>query len=271
MQAGCFALNNDKHVNDDVWCDQLKPMPDCAALPQIHLYTPKQPTLSMSFGIQEQKQLINGSNIENQQLEYESLKFDETDESQTSPFDTVMDVVNDDDEKMLSADNFPVVHAHHPPSVDYPRDDQAIFGFSRLTYMNSLRMWSARGKVVEGYEAPPHMVRADSGSLSNSDADDTMSNSSGGSDDDDAGNDNTAVPKGVTFNETVRVMPIPPISAYTDEQRFRMYANRFELRENKVRNKKEFQFDGYDWRNATEEAHMAICPMSGELLHPAHL
>ena len=77
--------------------------------------------------------------------------------------------------------------------------------------------------------------------------------------------------KGVSFNEQVRVLPIPPITAYTLEQRYRMYANRFELRENKVRAKKEYEFDGYDWRNATEEPHMAICPLSGELLHPAHL
>ena len=34
---------------------------------------------------------------------------------------------------------------------------------------------------------------------------------------------------------------------------------------------KEYEFDGYDWRNATEEGSMAICPVSGELLHPAHL
>ncbi len=27
-----------------------------------------------------------------------------------------------------------------------------------------------------------------------------------------------------------------------------MYANRFELRENKVRAKKEFHFEGYEWR-----------------------
>ncbi|KAL3809158.1 hypothetical protein ACHAXA_004657 [Cyclostephanos tholiformis] len=77
--------------------------------------------------------------------------------------------------------------------------------------------------------------------------------------------------KGVTFNEQVRVLPIPPIEDYTPEQRYRMYANRFEVRENKIRNKREYEFDNYDWRNATEENAMAICPMSGELLHPAHL
>ena len=79
------------------------------------------------------------------------------------------------------------------------------------------------------------------------------------------------IKRGVSFNEQVRVLPIPPITAYTPEQRYKMYANRFELRENKTRNKKEYEFDNYDWRNATEENSMAVCPLSGELLHPAHL
>lgn len=126
-------------------------------------------------------------------------------------------------------------------------------------------------------EQPPGMVRSsDSGSESSDtlddddeimSTDDEASEVEGGEADSIASTNN----KGVTFNEQVRVLPIPPISAYTSEQRFRMYANRFELRENKMRNKKEYEFDGYDWRNATEEHSMAICPMSGELLHPAHL
>ena len=77
--------------------------------------------------------------------------------------------------------------------------------------------------------------------------------------------------RGVTFNEQVRVLPIPHIGEYTSEQIRRMYANRFEVRENKLRNKREYEFDNYDWRNATEECSMAVCPRSGELLHPAHL
>ena len=75
----------------------------------------------------------------------------------------------------------------------------------------------------------------------------------------------------MTFNEQVRVLPIPPLGDYTPEQRYRMYANRFELRANKARNKIEYEYDNHDWRNATEERGMAVCPTSGELLHPAHL
>ena len=79
------------------------------------------------------------------------------------------------------------------------------------------------------------------------------------------------VAKGVSFNEQVRVLPIPARTSYTLEQRRQMYTDRVELRDLKVRGKKEFGFDNWDWRNATEEQHMAICPVSGEFLHPAHL
>ena len=114
---------------------------------------------------------------------------------------------------------------------------------------------------------------SDPSEASSSDSDETMSASSSGS----CAALLTLPPlllpvgRGVTFNEQVRVLPIPPIEDYTPEQRYRMYANRFELRENKARNKREYEFDGHDWRNATEEHAMAICPLSGELLHPAHL
>mmetsp|Transcript_8826 Transcript_8826/g.21438 ORF Transcript_8826/g.21438 Transcript_8826/m.21438 type:complete len:268 (+) Transcript_8826:150-953(+) len=121
-------------------------------------------------------------------------------------------------------------------------------------------------------EPPPGMVSSSDAS----DGDETMS-SAGSSILDDVSSaagsrcSSSSSSRGVTFNEQVRVLPIPPISSYSVEQRRRMYANRFELRENKVRNKREYEFDGYDWRNATEEGSMAICPLSGELLHPAHL
>jgi hypothetical protein len=133
---------------------------------------------------------------------------------------------------------------------------------------------------------PPGMVRTTSGSLSSEetadDDDETMSNASTNSSDSDAASkaeeDEEHQPpvlpppqRGVTFNEQVRVLPIPPIEHYTPEQRYKMYANRVELRQNKLRNKREYEFDNYDWRNATEEHSMAICPVSGELLHPAHL
>jgi len=142
-------------------------------------------------------------------------------------------------------------------------------------------------------DAPPGMVRdedtesedttSDGDDETMSDAGSSLASDDGTSasdvlsdvDDDDHVSTQPAVPqlikRGVSFNEQVRVLPIPPITAYTPEQRYKMYANRFELRENKTRNKKEYEFDNYDWRNATEENSMAVCPLSGELLHPAHL
>ncbi len=152
-------------------------------------------------------------------------------------------------------------------------------------------------RVVNGNDvnddSPPGMISSEeeeesdeSESPIDQDDDETMetmsdassgSTSSANSNDDCAITDGATSPpvvlacRGVTFNEQVRVLPIPPIEEYTPEQRYRMYANRFEVRENKIRNKREYEFDNYDWRNATEENNMAMCPMSGELLHPAHL
>ena len=150
-------------------------------------------------------------------------------------------------------------------------------------------------------DGPPELVRSndddgesesegsssEGGSLSSTEDDDDETMSDAGfsdivsevadtdvDDDDDATSSSvslkppTPIQRGVSFNEQVRVLPIPPITSYTPEQRYRMYANRFELRENKSRNKKEYEFDNYDWRNVTEEGNMIVCPLSGELLHP---
>jgi hypothetical protein len=48
-----------------------------------------------------------------------------------------------------------------------------------------------------------------------------------------------------------------------------MYTNREELRVNKLRNKREFAYDDYDWRNATEECDMQS-DEDGELVHPVY-
>jgi len=171
----------------------------------------------------------------------------------------------------------------HPIPFRSPEDKAAFFGFSPQNTIDGLRAWtthnfgSAPSPVVvpvlptKGDDSsPPGLVRSTSrGELSSgSEGDETMS-----SEDEifSVGSADQVVVKGVSFNEQVRVLPIPPITAYTLEQRHRLYANHFELRENKIRGKKEYEFDNWDWRNATEEHSMAICPLSGELLHPAHL
>ncbi len=127
----------------------------------------------------------------------------------------------------------------------------------------------------------PGMIRSVSNATSCVDDDDTDTSADGEDDtmdtvteDDDQSSSSSSTAlskvKGVSFNESVRVLPIPPLSHYTLEQRRNMYTNRFEVRENKLRNKKEYAFDNYDWKNCTEENSMVICPMSGNLLHPAH-
>ena len=76
--------------------------------------------------------------------------------------------------------------------------------------------------------------------------------------------------KGVSFAQSVRVRPIPHSSSLSPCQRRRMYSTSMEVRQNKIRNKREYRYDGCDWRNATEEWEMGVDMVSGELVHPAH-
>eukprot|EP00970_Alexandrium_tamarense_P020104 scaffold14846_cov207-Alexandrium_tamarense.AAC.4 len=234
------------------------------------------------------------------QLYHECLKYDwQNDTTTDGLIATEAVVLNGDNAENESPSDNEDLFRYKQQSMDAGAEEQSsngIFGFSRLTYMEGVRSWSSAGKITcdnlpsslpvepltvsgdtnaeeEGDDdQPPGMVRSTSGSLSSttSDGDDTMSTTESSDDasTDEASSSNSATNtrppiKGVSFNERVRVMPIPPISTYTIEQRFRMYANRFELRENKARNKKEYAYDGYDWRMATEEGNMAICPLSG--------
>ena len=237
-----------------------------------------------------QKSHVNLNCSRDLSLEYEDLKYDGDKDTNGNYLATGSPVAIEEiltyniDNEMptieVAADSSQqvAVDRRHPRVTgDGARDYNTIFGFSSLTYLEDVRSWS--GKFATSFptlcnspavpvdeDRLPGMIRSMSGSLS-SDGDETMS----GCDDDTDAVEPVIPVKGVSFNERVRVLPIPPNSSYTSEQRFRMYANRFELRENKLRNKKEYAFDGYDWRNATEEGNMAICPLSGELLHPAHL
>ena len=77
-------------------------------------------------------------------------------------------------------------------------------------------------------------------------------------------------PNGVSFAESVRVRPIPHSSILSLSQRRRMYSSSMEVRQNKSRNKREYRYDGCDWRNATEEWEMSVDMVTGELVHPAH-
>lgn len=76
--------------------------------------------------------------------------------------------------------------------------------------------------------------------------------------------------RGVSFDPSVVVRPIPPASELSPSQRLRMFSGSDEVRRNKVRNKVEFRHDGWDWRRASEEWDMELDVATGELVHPAH-
>jgi len=112
---------------------------------------------------------------------------------------------------------------------------------------------------------PPGLVRVASGSSLESD--DTASlNSSISS----SSSSTKKRRSGVSFSTSVKIQPIPHSSTLSPSQRRNMYSSSYEVRLNKVRNKKEYKYDGYDWRSVTEEWEMGVCMVSGELVHPAH-
>jgi hypothetical protein len=118
---------------------------------------------------------------------------------------------------------------------------------------------------------PPGLVRVPSGSYLESDE-------YSSSDDDDSAsgesipcNDSNKRPRGgLSFSPTVKIQPIPHSSTLCPLQRRKMYSTSMEVRQNKIRNKKEYRYDGYDWRNVTEEWEMGVDMVTGELVHPAH-
>ena len=132
---------------------------------------------------------------------------------------------------------------------------------------------SSRGSWLVGLTDPilpilPGLVRVPSGASLESDECSTSSDS----------NDEISIsasPKkrarrGISFNATVKVQPIPHSDALTEYQRRKMYSTSWEVRQNKIRNKKEFRYACYDWRTATEEWEMSVDMVTGELIHPAH-
>lgn len=121
--------------------------------------------------------------------------------------------------------------------------------------------------------APPGLVRVPSGSSIESD--DSSTSDSENSDDENSVRSSTAStklpkPRGVSFAEEVKVQPIPHSGSLSPIQRRKMFSSSFEVRQNKIRNKREYRYDGYDWRNITEEWEMGVDMVTGELIHPVH-
>jgi len=78
------------------------------------------------------------------------------------------------------------------------------------------------------------------------------------------------VKSAITFNNSVRVLPIPHHEAYSDRLRSRMWSDRYEIMSNVRRDTIEFAAAGWDWRNVYEDEMPHLCPKPGDLVHPVH-
>ena len=81
----------------------------------------------------------------------------------------------------------------------------------------------------------------------------------------------TPTEKGVTFNETVSVVPIPMRSDYSHRVRERLWNDVDDILINAQRNAMEFAAEGWDWRTVVEDEYMYRDASTGELIHPVHM
>lgn len=74
------------------------------------------------------------------------------------------------------------------------------------------------------------------------------------------------------FSDSVKVVPIPMRSEYSNRIKERMYSGRVELSENAQRNVVEFEAEGWDATTVLDDENQFYkCPLTGELIHPVHL
>jgi hypothetical protein len=133
-----------------------------------------------------------------------------------------------------------------------------LLGFARIPQVTS----STTDNMED--ESTPGLVSLEE------ESDDTLSTSQHSTASTSSSTSSTSSKRGVSFNTAVAIRPVPHASLYTHLQRKKMYATSHEVRQNKIRNKKEYRYDAYDWRNATEEWEMSVCMVTGELVHPVH-
>jgi len=82
--------------------------------------------------------------------------------------------------------------------------------------------------------------------------------------------DEKETPKQLTFDESVKVVPIPERHEYSERIRSRLWTNATDLYENAQRNTVEFAAEGWNWRSVATDEKMYICRYTGELIHPVH-
>jgi len=149
-----------------------------------------------------------------------------------------------------------------------------LLGFARLNGVKTTVTSAATAPQQDQEDmVPPGLVRVPS--VLSLESDDSSTTDSENSDDENSVRSGTAStkvskPRGVSFDPAVKVQPIPHSASLSPIQRRKMYSSSFEVRQNKIRNKREYRFDGYNWRNITEEWEMGVDMVTGELVHPVH-
>ena len=78
----------------------------------------------------------------------------------------------------------------------------------------------------------------------------------------------SSIDRGVSFDGTVTVHPIPARTAYSDRIRKTMWTSPTQMHENLTRNCVEFAAEGWDWRQVATDEDMVS--YAGELIHPVH-
>jgi hypothetical protein len=74
--------------------------------------------------------------------------------------------------------------------------------------------------------------------------------------------------RGVSFDSSVEVHPIPCRGAYSDRIKNTLWTPPLELQENAIRNTFEFAAEGWDWKSVAEDTDMVL--YEGERIHPVH-
>ena len=76
--------------------------------------------------------------------------------------------------------------------------------------------------------------------------------------------------RGVSFDATVEVRPIPMRTEYSSRIRSHLWSGRREMHDNVSRNVLEYASERYDWRNAPEDDEFYVDVATGEKIHPIH-
>jgi len=153
-------------------------------------------------------------------------------------------------------------------------DRTYMFG-NRIVAPTRPRLWDGYGCNHHYQQQQRQLEDQNSPTVSDSSEEDNLSqasvdSSSSSPNKDDNTEDLGGGKQSVSFDTSVTVYPIYETSQYSSDMVQQMYTNREELRINKLRNKREYAHDSFNWRDVTEEDGMTVDDTSGELVHPVH-